>query len=124
MNLVDSCGWFEYMIDGPGADFFTAAIHQTDQLLVPVICLYEVYKATARECGEESAIEAIALMRQGIVKEITEPIALLAAQLSIQHCLPMTDSFILAIAKESNATLWTQDTHFENVSGVQFCDAR
>lgn len=123
MNLVDSCGWFEYMTDGPGADFFTPAIHQIDQLIVPVICLYEVYKATARECGEEAAIEAVAIMRQGVVKEIHEPTALHAAQLSIQHRLPMADSLILAIAKENNATLWTQDSHFKGLRDVQFREA-
>ncbi|MGD9128015.1 MAG: type II toxin-antitoxin system VapC family toxin [Planctomycetia bacterium] len=123
MNLVDSCGWFEYMTDGPGADFFTQAIHQIDQLVVPVICLYEVYKATARECGEEAAIEAIAMMRQGIVKEINESTALHAAQLGLQHRLPMADSLILAIAHENNATLWTQDSHFKDLSGIQFREA-
>ena len=26
MNVVDSCGWLEYLADGPNADFFAPAI--------------------------------------------------------------------------------------------------
>jgi len=44
MNPVDSCGWLEYFADGPGARFFAPAIEKTEELLVPSIVLFEVYK--------------------------------------------------------------------------------
>ncbi len=44
MNLVDSCGWLEYFADGPNADFYAPALEDPGALLVPSICLVEVFK--------------------------------------------------------------------------------
>jgi hypothetical protein len=51
MNVVDSSGWLEYFADGPNADFFAPAIEATEQLLVPVICVYEVFKRILQQRG-------------------------------------------------------------------------
>jgi predicted nucleic acid-binding protein len=32
----------------------------------------------------------------------------------------MADSFILATAKEFEATIWTQDADFKNIDGVKY----
>lgn len=56
---------------------------------------------------------------KGRVAEITAPVALNAALLSVQHRLPMADSLILAIAREHGAILWTQDEHFDGLEGVK-----
>jgi hypothetical protein len=37
MNLVDSCGWLEYLADGPNAGYFASAIENTEKLLVPAM---------------------------------------------------------------------------------------
>jgi hypothetical protein len=44
MNLVDTPGWIEYFFGGLNAAYFTPAIEETGDLIVPVICLYEVFK--------------------------------------------------------------------------------
>jgi hypothetical protein len=44
MNVVDSCGWLEYIADGPNAAFFEPALSDLPNLIVPSITLYEVYK--------------------------------------------------------------------------------
>jgi hypothetical protein len=44
MNVVDLSGGLEYFADGPNAEFFAPAIENTAQLLVPAICVYEVFK--------------------------------------------------------------------------------
>jgi predicted nucleic acid-binding protein len=59
-------------------------------------------------------------MRRGTIVTITEPLALYAAQLSIQHRMPMADSMILATVHIHGATLWTQDAHFAGISGIQY----
>lgn len=51
MNLVDSCGWLEYFADGPGADFYTPAIEDTESLIVPTICILEVFKRVLQQRG-------------------------------------------------------------------------
>ena len=49
MNVVDSSGWLEYFGEGKNADFFAPAIEDTENLLVPVICLYEVFKRLTQQ---------------------------------------------------------------------------
>ena len=120
MNVVDSSGWLEYFADGPNANFFADAIEATTDLLVPTVTLYEVFKRVIQQRGEGDALQAVALMQQGQVLELSSPLALSAARLSIEHRLPMADSMILASANAHGATLWTQDADFEGIPGVQY----
>ena len=120
MNVVDSSAWLEYFADGPNADAFSQAVEAVDQLIVPTICLYEVFKIVLRQRGESAALSAIALMRQGQVSPLTERIALLAADLSLQTRLPMADSIILATARVHRAHIWTQDADFDGLDDVTF----
>ena len=120
MNVVDSSAWLEYFADGPNADAFSQAVEAVDQLIVPTICLYEVFKSVLRQRGQSAAFSAIALMRQGQVIPLTERIALLAADLSLQTRLPMADSVILATARVHRAHTWTQDADFDGLDEVTF----
>jgi len=118
MNVVDSSGWLEYFADGPNATEFAKPIQATNTLVVPSISLFEVFKRVMTQRGEDAALEAIALMRQGRVVPLHDVLALDGARLSVEHRLPMADSIILATALAHKATLWTQDADFENVTGV------
>lgn len=120
MNVVDSSGWLEYFADGPNAVFFSSAIEATAELLVPAVSLYEVFKHVMQQRGEGDALQAVALMQQGRVIELSSPLALSAARLSLEYRLPMADSMILASAKAHGATLWTQDSDFDGVPGVEY----
>jgi len=120
VNIVDSSGWLEYFSDGPNADLFADSIGNTPELLVPTIILYEVFKVVCRQRGEDSAFQAVALMQQGRVVELSSSIALLAAKLSLDVKIPMADSIILATARTNDAVLWTLDSDFEGVSGVRY----
>lgn len=120
MNLVDSSAWLEYFADGPNADFFAGPIEATGELLVPTVGLYEVFKRVMQQRGEGDALQAVALMQQGRVIELTASVALSAARLSIAHRLPMADSMILASARAHGATLWTQDSNFDGIPAVQY----
>ena len=120
MNLVDTSGWLEYFFGGRNAAYFTPPIETTGDLIVPVICLYEVFKKVNRVGNEAQALQAIAQMKQGRVIEVTEDIALNAALISLKHKLPMADSLIFATAVALEAVLWTQDDHFEGLPGVKY----
>ncbi len=120
MNIVDSSAWLEYFADGPNAEFFSYAIETTTELLVPTVNLYEVFKRVMQQRGEGDALQAVALMQQGQVIELSSPLALSAARLSLEHRLPMADSMILASAKAYGATLWTQDADFEGIPEVKY----
>jgi len=120
VNVVDSSGWLEYFAGGPNADFFAGAVEAIDELVVPTVSLYEVFKRVLQQRGESDALQAIALMQQGSVIELTSPIALDAARTSAELGLPMADSIILATARACRATLWTQDSDFEGIEGVRY----
>lgn len=124
MNVVDSCGWLEYFADGPNADFFAPAIEDTPSLVVPTLCLYEVFKRVLLQRSEGDALQAIAAMRQGTLIDLDADLALSAARISAQTRLPMADSMILACARATDATLWTQDADFEGVAGVRYAAAK
>lgn len=120
MNVVDSSAWLEYFSGSPQAKSFAPAIEDTENLLVPVVCIYEVFKKILLTYGQAIAEIRMADMLKGKVVEITAPLAMSAALLSAQYKLPMADSFILAAAWEHDAVLWTQDEHFRDIEGVQY----
>lgn len=124
MNLLDSSGWLEYFVDGPLADRFAPLLKDPGDILVPTIVIYEVFKVILRERGEAEALRAAAAMRQGVVAEVTEEGALVAAKISLENRLPMADSIILAIARMQDATLWTMDEHFRGLPGVKYFRAK
>jgi len=120
MNLVDSSGWLEYFADASNAGFFASAIEKPAELVVPSVSLYEVFKRIHQQRGEDSALEAVASMMQGVLVDLDAFIALSAAKISIELKLPMADSIMLATARAFGATLWTQDDDFEKIEGVQY----
>jgi len=120
MNVVDSSAWLEYFANGPNASYFSPSIERTEELLVPSLVLYEVFKRVLQQRGEGDALQAVALMQQGSVSELTSPIALDAARTSAELSLPMADSIILSTARAFQATLWTQDSDFEGIEGVRY----
>ena len=120
MNVVDSSGWLEYFADGPNAGFFEKPIHDVGNLVVPTLSVFEVFKRIAQQRSEGDALQAVAAMQQGIVAELTVPLALESARLSLGEKIPMVDSIMLATARAHRATLWTQDADLKNVEGVQF----
>ncbi len=124
MNIVDSSGWLEYFAEGSNAKFFAPAIEDTKNLLVPVICLYEVFKKLLQQSGLNEAQIHVSDMKQGKIIEIDESLALSAAKLSAELKLPMADSLILATARTNNATLWTQDEHFKDPDGVKYIEKK
>ena len=120
MNVIDSSGWLEYFADGQNAPFFAQAIEDTSQLIVPAICVYEVFKRLMAQLGENAALVNIGDMHQGQIANLTAPIALQAAKISVELKIAMADSIILATARAYDATLWTQDADFEGIEGVAF----
>ena len=109
MNVVDSSGWIEYFTESPNANFFAGAIEKVEELLVPALTIYEVFKWISRERGEAQAVKAVAHMQQGEVVDLDAKLAAYAARLSLQTKLPMADSIVHATARVHEAILWTQE---------------
>jgi len=124
VKLVDSSAWLEYFADGPNADFFAPAIEKARDLLVPTIVVFEVYKRVLQQRNERAALEATSVLQHGQLVELTASLAVAAARISQDEKLPMLDSIILATARAQNATIWTQDSDFEEMDGVKYRAAK
>ena len=86
---------------------------------MPTVSVYEVFKRVLQQRGEGDALQAVALMQQGAVVELSAPLALEAARTSVALGLPLADSIILATARSFGAILWTQDADFASIDGVR-----
>ena len=89
-------------------------------LLVPAIVIYEVFKRVYQRRGLALAHEAVADMYSGSWWLWMRSLALSAAKISVEHKLAMADSMILATARAHDAVLWTQDADFAGLDGVKF----
>ena len=112
--VLDSSCWLEWFADTDRADLFAQPIEAVEQLIVPVVTIYEVVKKLAREAGDETASAALSLMQRGRIVEIDLGLALDAAA----NGLPLADSLIYAATQRHGAVLWTQDAHFDGLPGV------
>lgn len=120
MNVVDSCGWLEYLAGGPNADFFEAALTDDSALLVPAISLFEVARVLTRQRGPAAAEAALGFMTRGRVVDLDADGLLRAAQASVEHRLAMADALIWQTAIDHGAALWTQDIDLAKLPQVRY----
>ena len=120
MNVVDSSAWISYFTDDKNAEVFAGPIEDLEQLLVPSITLTEVFRFMSRQVGEAVALQSIAHMNQGLTVPLDASLALDAAVFGLELKLPLADSIIYATAKKFGARIWTQDSDFRNLPGVEY----
>jgi len=89
-------------------------------VITPTIVIYEVYKHAKRLLSEEAAVDAVAVMQKTRVVPLTDELALVAADLSLAHKLPMADAIVLATAQAHEADVVTSDADFADISGVVY----
>jgi predicted nucleic acid-binding protein len=120
MIIVDSCGWLEWFSDGVLARKYQKYLENKNELLVPTIVLYEVYKILKREVGEEKALLAFGHMKISEVIHFDENLALQAADISLLHNLAMADAIVYATSLENNCRLITSDGDLKSLPQVTF----
>ena len=107
LSVVDSSGWLEYFGVGNAGDAFAAAIDAPENLIVPVISIFEVYKRLRPQSGDFDALRAVFVMRLGRVVDLDVDLAIKAADISITRKLPMAHSISYATTRRFGAELWT-----------------
>jgi toxin FitB len=122
MNIVDSSCWLEYFAGSRSGDEIAVIVEDLENLIVPSITIYEVFRKLLVELDEDKAIFAIAHMKQGQVVDLNADIAVRAAQLAKEHKLPMADSIIYATNNKYNSVLWTHDSHFRGLASVRYLE--
>jgi toxin FitB len=124
MNIVDSSGWVEYLTKGANGPVFLPIVQDTQNLLVPTISIYEVFRRVLQERDAETALQITGVMSLGKEVVLDREIAIEAAKISVDRKLAMADSIILATARLFEATLWTQDAHFQGIEGVRYIEKK
>ncbi len=120
MNLVDSSGWLEFFTDGSLAAKYFRYLEKLEEVVVPTLVIYEVYKKIKKERSEEEALLAIAHMGRAKIVVLDDALAMSAADVSLRYNLSMADAVIYATALQEDAKLITSDLHFSQLDQVIF----
>lgn len=118
MIVIDSSGWMEFFAGSAAGKKLLPFIEKPQELVVPAITIYKVFKKILQQRDEEEALRAAGLMSAGKVVDLTRDLAIEAALISAEHKLPMADSIIYATALSHDAEVWTLDAHFKWLAGV------
>jgi toxin FitB len=117
-TLVDSSGWIEFFAGGPLADRYAAYLKDPSQIITPTVVVYEVYKKIRRERGEAAALIVAGQLNATQVIPLTEPMARMAADLSLRHGLAMADAMVYATSRDHDAQLITSDADLKDLPHV------
>jgi predicted nucleic acid-binding protein len=120
--VVDSCGWVERFAGTPHGQLYDEAFRDASGIVVPAVCLTEVWRTLEREVDETAALKAMAVMCQARVAAMGAELAVTAGRVGRLHKLPLADGIIYATALRHRAELWTQDAHFRDLPGVRFVE--
>ncbi len=120
MIIVDSCGWLEWFTDGKLANSYKEFLASPDNILVPAIILYEVYKILKREAGEEKALLAAGYMKKSQVVPLDDNLALVAADIALKEKLAMADAIIVAISQVYNCKIISSDADLKRLANVYY----
>lgn len=120
MSLVDSVGWIEFFTDGPLAGAYAKHLRKPEDVVVPTVVLYEVYKKIKSEKGEDSALMAMATMQSARVVPLTGDLSLSAADASLNYKLAMADAIVYASAIQEGVRLVTSDKDLKDLPQVVY----
>ncbi len=118
--VVDTCGWIEWLTEGSLRAAYEPYLKNPENLIVPTIIQYELYKWVCRVKGETTANEVIAITQQGMVDLLDTSLALMASDASLQHKLAMADALVYASALKHRVPLVTSDKHFVDLPQVKY----
>lgn len=85
---------------------------------IPTLCIYEIYKKLRSKLTEDECLDAMSPFHDILKLELTETVALTAADLSIEFNLAMADAIVLAHARIKKTTLLTLDNDFVEIPGA------
>jgi predicted nucleic acid-binding protein len=120
MRVIDTSIWIEVFRGSDLGRKHLPLLSTPEDIIVPTIIQYEIFKWLSRERTVEEATLAITFTGECHVRELTTELAMLAAELSAIHKLHATDAIILATARWHEVPLVTCDAHFEGLPGVEY----
>ena len=115
--LIDSSMWIEFFSGGAKAKMVEKYFKPSHKIILPSIVSYEVYKKIKSFSGEQVAVLLLAQMERlsETAVSIDQPLAIQAADISLQYKIPMADALIYSAAVVSDSTIITMDAHFNDM---------
>jgi toxin FitB len=107
-----------------GKTYYLYQIMSDDDILMPAIILYEVYRILKREVGEEKALLAAGYMQGYPVIPLDDTLALAAADIALQEKLAMADAIIVATSRAHNCTIISSDADLKDQVNVHYIPKR
>ena len=120
MNVVDSSGWIEHFQHSTRAAFFSSALSNMADLVVPSLAIYEVHRRLSPWLPSALMKECVEVMQAATVVDLTAARTIAASEAAQQHKLAMADAIMYSIAQEFKAAFWTQDVDYQGLPGVQY----
>ncbi len=124
MTVIDTSGWLEYLADGPLATQYEKYLAKPKAIITPSITLSEVYKKVKKAKGAEVALAVVAQIEKTTVVPLDEEIAVMAADLSLDHSLALPQAIAYATALREEAQLLTANPHLKGLEQVIFLEKK
>ena len=124
MFIIDSCGWLEWFTNGNLATNYKKYLVDQNNILMPSMILYEVYKILKREVGEDKALLATGYMKNFEVIPLDETLALAAADVALREKLAMADAIIVATSHLYDCKVITSDIDLKDQPDVTYIDKK
>lgn len=124
--LIDSSVWIEYFSGGEKAKSLEKYFKSPYKNILSSVVAYEVYKKIKATQGERMAILILAQMESLSTALVSadQAIAVRAADISLQHQIPMADALVYATSLISGSSLVTIDKHFKDLPNVQYIEKK
>ena len=124
MTVIDTSGWLEYLADGALAAQYEKYLAKPETIITPSITLSEVYKKVKKAKGAEVALAVVAQIEKTTVIAMDEEIAIMAADLALDHSLALPQAIAYATALREEAQLLTADPHLKGLQQVTFLEKK
>jgi predicted nucleic acid-binding protein len=120
MQVIDTSIWIEIYLGSQVGAKHLPLLSNPEDIIVPTMIQYEIYKWLARERSTDDANRAVTFTNDCNVEVLTTGVAVLAAELSGAHKLHMSDAMIYATAQINDAQLISCDVRFKGLPGVAY----
>ena len=92
MNVVDSSGWIEHFQHSTRAAFFSGALSNMADLVVPSLAIYEVHRRLSPWLPSALMNDCLEVMQAATVIDLTATRAIAASEAAQKHKLAMADA--------------------------------
>lgn len=117
--LIDSSVWIEIFSKGPKYSKCNLEMRDVEVCPVPAIIHFEVYQRICSKSSSDLALSTSAWLRQYGTLDLTDEIAMSAAEIALENKLGMADSIVLAHAIDQRALLVTLDNDFSGIKSAK-----